>query len=93
MVLANSVLHGVGPGIWWERQLWERGLGFEDDHPRRLYMLIWHRLGAGGKEEKKNASQQCLECISCAKQNSWENQAVSWIVVQGTSKGIQSFSF
>lgn len=33
--------------------------------------------GSGGKKEKENASQQRLECISCAKQNSWENQAVS----------------
>ena len=51
-------------------------------------------IGWGVEEKRRNsASQQCLECISCANQNSWENQAVSWIVVQGTRNGIQSFPF
>ena len=35
------------------RDNFERGLGFEDGHSRRLYiLLIWHKLRGGGKEEK-----------------------------------------
>lgn len=58
VVLVSSVLWGEGLVPGGQESSWERGLGSGDVHMRRRSLCKSQSPGAGGKEEKANASQQ-----------------------------------